>query len=268
MELTTELAFAREIALIGGRMALDHQRRRLHRHRKEDGSWVTEADWKVEAQLRLRIARTFPDHNILGEEEGLTAAGGGDPTAGAPTWVLDPIDGTTNFISQIPIWGTLVALRIDERSVVGVCNLPALNESYDAALGMGARMNGNTIQVDPLADVGRATISHGGSGWFHERGLAGFLDEVVSRAWRTRGFGDCWGHALVARGAVHAMIEPSLRLWDFCALEPIVTEAGGRITRIDGSELTDGGSVLSTNSALHDELVHLAKATTPGWVDV
>jgi histidinol phosphatase-like enzyme (inositol monophosphatase family) len=268
MDLTTELAFAREIALLGGRIALDHQRRRLQRRQKADGSWVTEADWKVEAQLRLRIARTFPNHNVLGEEEGLTAAGGGEPAPGAPTWVLDPIDGTNNFMAQIPIWGTLVGLRIDERSVLGVCNLPALNECYDAAVGMGARMNGEAIRVDPIDELGAATISHGGSGWFHKTGLAGFLDEVVSRASRTRGFGDCWGHALVARGAVHAMIEPSLRLWDFCALEPIVTEAGGRVTRIDGSELTDGGSVLSTNAALHDELVRLAKATTPGWVEV
>jgi histidinol-phosphatase len=268
MDLTTELGFAREIAMIGGRIALDHQRRRLERRQKADGTWVTEADWKVEAQLRLRVARTFPDHNVLGEEEGLTAAGGGEPTTGAPTWVLDPIDGTNNFMAKIPIWGTLVGLRVSDRSVVGVCNLPALNECYDAAVGMGARLNGTKIEVEALPELEKATISYGGAGWFHSAGLAGFFDEFVNRSARTRGIGDCWGHALVARGAVHAMIEPSLRLWDYCALEPIVTEAGGRMTRLDGSELTDGGSVLTTNGALHDELVRLAKATTPDWAEV
>lgn len=268
MDLTTELGFARELALIGGRIALDHQQRRLHRQQKDDGTWVTEADWKVEAQLRLRIARTFPDHNILGEEEGLTAAGGGEPVPGAPTWVLDPIDGTNNFMARIPIWGTLVGFRVDERSVVGVCNLPAINETYDAALGMGARMNGRPIQVDPESDLGKATVAYAGAKWFHEAGLAGFFDEVVSRAWRSRGFGDCWGHMLVARGAVQAMIEPGLKIWDWCALQPIVTEAGGRMTRLDGSDPTDGGSILTTNGALHDELVGLAKATTPDWAEV
>ena len=267
MDLTSELAFAREIALLGGRIALDHQQRRLHRERKDDGSWVTEADWKVEAQMRLRIARTFPDHNILGEEEGLTGAGGGDPVPGAPTWVLDPIDGTNNFMAKIPIWGTLVALRVGDQSVVGACNLPALNEFYDAGIGMGARINGTPIEVDPISDLGEATISYAGAAWFHEAGLAGYFDEVVSRAARTRGFGDCWGHALVARGAVHAMIEPGLRVWDFSALEPIVTEAGGQITRLDGTPLTDGGSVLTTNGQLHEELVRLARATTPDWVE-
>jgi histidinol-phosphatase len=268
MDLSGELAFAREIALVGGRIALDHQQRRLHTQQKADGTWVTEADWKVEAQLRLRIARSFPDHNIHGEEEGLTAAGGGDPVPHAPTWVLDPIDGTNNFMAKVPIWGTLVGLRVDERNVLGVCHMPALNETYDAAVGMGARMNGGPIEVDAIRALDKATVSYGGARWFHEAGLAGLFDEVVSRAERTRGFGDCWGHMLVARGAVHAMLEPSLRLWDFCALEPIVTEAGGRMTRLDGSELTDRGSVLATNGALHDELVRLAKATTPGWVDV
>ena len=268
MDLTTELGFARELALVGGRIALDHQQRRLHRQRKDDGTWVTEADWKVEAQLRLRIARTFPDHNVLGEEEGLTAAGGGEAVPGAPTWVLDPIDGTNNFMARIPIWGTLVGLRIQDRAVVGVCSLPALNETYDAATGMGARLNGRAVEVDAASDLGEATVAYAGAKWFHEAGLAGFFDEVVSRSWRSRGFGDCWGHMLVARGAVQVMIEPGLRVWDYCALEPIVTEAGGRMTRLDGGELQDGGSVLTTNGALHDELVRLAKATTPKWVDV
>ena len=107
------LEFARELAEIGGRIAMGHYRPLPETKRKDDGTWVTEADWKAEAQIRLRIARTFPEHNILGEEEGLTAAGGGPPVNGAPTWVLDPIDGTNNYIAGIPIWATLVGLQVD-----------------------------------------------------------------------------------------------------------------------------------------------------------
>ncbi len=267
-DLATELEFAREVALLGGRIALEHYRRDLRRERKDDGTWATEADWAVEAQIRLRIARTFPRHNVHGEEEGLTAAGGGPPNPGAPTWVIDPIDGTNNYMAGIALWGTLVGLRVDDESVLGVCHLPALEETYDAATGLGARLNGLPIGVDPTDNLGEATVLFPGLESFHERGLAGFLDELTGRCWRTRGFGDCWGHMLVARGAAHVMVDPVLNLWDFVALEPIVREAGGRITRLDGRPLADGGSCVTTNGSLHDEVVSLARATMPEWAEV
>ncbi|HEX2236315.1 MAG TPA: inositol monophosphatase family protein, partial [Actinomycetota bacterium] len=111
-DFSTELEFALEVAQRGARVAMSHYMRDPETKRKPDGTWATEADWKTEAQIRLRIARAWPDHNVLGEEEGLTSAGGGEPRPDAPTWVVDPIDGTNNYIAGIPVWATLVALRV------------------------------------------------------------------------------------------------------------------------------------------------------------
>lgn len=250
-DYSTELEFAREAARLGAKIAMGHFRRDPVVKKKADGTLVTEADWAVEAQIRLRIARTFPDHNVLGEEEGLTAAGGGPPRSGAPTWVLDPIDGTNNYVAGIPIWATLVALRVDDRSVVGVCHAPALNEIYDAAAGLGARFNGAPINVDPVERLEDATVITSGAEAFYACGLGDLFEALVGRCRRSRGFGDFWGHVLVARGAAHVMIDPEVSVWDVAALEPIVREAGGRISDLSGETWTKPGPCLTTNGALH-----------------
>lgn len=261
-DYSQQLEFALEVARLGGRIALEHYRRDIQKKQKKDGSWVTEADWKTEAQIRLRIARAWPDHNVLGEEEGLTAAGGGSPVTGAPTWVIDPIDGTNNFMASIPVWATLVALRVHDESVLGVAHAPALGETYYGARGRGAYMNGTRISVDDESELARATVLLGGDKGFLEGGLEGFHEMLVRRSWRTRGFGDFWGHMLVARGAAHVMVEPSVSLWDVAALEPIVAEAGGHLTHLDGHTWRDKGSALTTTGFLHDEIVSLAKANS------
>ncbi|MBW3594741.1 MAG: histidinol phosphatase [Actinobacteria bacterium] len=258
-DLAAELTFARDIAQLGGRIAMGHFGHDPQRKRKRDGTWVTEADWAVEAQIRIRIARTYPDHNILGEEEGLTAAGGGEPIPGAPTWVIDPIDGTHNYMLGIPIWATLVALRIDDANVVGVAHAPALGETYYAARGLGARWNDRAIHVDPVASLSDAHVIYGAEKGFVAAGLGDFFEDLVASCWRARGFGDFWGHVLVARGAAHVMVEPELSPWDVAALEPIVTEAGGRLTHLDGDVWRDTGSCLTTCASIHDDVVALAR---------
>jgi histidinol-phosphatase len=265
-DVAEALRFAREIAEVGGRIALGHFGHDPERKRKPDGTWVTEADWAVEAQLRIRIARAWPDHNILGEEEGLTASGGGPPTDGAPTWVLDPIDGTHNYMLGIPVWATLVALRIDDTNVLGVAHAPAIGETYDGAIGNGARFNGTTIEVDDKTTLEDAHYLHAEGDLIDKVGLRPLNLALVDRCWRSRGFGDFWGHMLVARGAAQIMMEPVVALWDVAALEPIVTEAGGRITRVDGSPL-DGeeGSCLTTCPSLHQPVLDLLQDVTPGW---
>jgi histidinol-phosphatase len=255
----TELDFAREAAALGGRIAMQHFGRDPQTNQKRDGTYVTEADRAAEAQIRLRVAGMWPDYNIHGEEEGLTAAGGGPAVASAPTWVIDPIDGTNNFIAGIPIWATLVALRVDGVSVVGVAHAPALGETYEAALGSGARMNGESIRVAEVNDLGEATLVSTGLEQFIDGGLAGFYGDVVSSCRRSRGFGDFWGHVLVARGAAHIAMEPEMFLWDFSALEPIVTEAGGRISQFSGDPCAHGASCLTTNSLLHEEVLRRAR---------
>jgi histidinol-phosphatase len=258
-DLSNALGFALDVARLGGRIAMGHFGKQPTREQKADGTWVTEADWAAEAQIRIRIARSFPDHNVLGEEEGLTAAGGGPARDGAPTWVIDPIDGTHNYMAGIPIWATLVALQIDGVNVLGVAHAPALNETYDGANGHGARMNGTVIRVERVDNLSQATFLNAGVKRFQEFDMGDFIGTASATAWRDRGFGDFWGHMLVARGAAHVMAEPELSVWDVAALEPIVSEAGGRFTHLDGSPWAGPGSALTTcGGPLHDEIVGMA----------
>jgi histidinol-phosphatase len=254
-----ELELARELALLGGGIAAERFRRHPPATRKRDGSWVTEADLAAEDAIRRRLAAARPGDNMLGEEEGLMAAGGGDPVPGRPTWVIDPIDGTHSYMIGIPLWATLVGLVVDGEVVAGVCHAPGLGETYEAAAGAGARMNGEPIGVrgTPLEE---AMIVSAGLRSMQEHGLETFYRRLAAAAWRVRGLGDFWGHMLVARGAAQVMIDPTLRTWDMAAVEVIVREAGGAITQLDGSPLADGGSCLSTCGApLHGEIVAMAE---------
>ena len=257
-DYTRELQFAIDVAKIGGGVAVDQYGTDPQRSRKSDGSWVTEADLATEAAVREHIGSAWPDHNILGEEEGLTSASGREPVPGAPTWVVDPIDGTNNFMSEVPVWATLVALRVDDRSVVGVAHAPALNETYDAAAGEGARFNGHRIAVDKVDSLEEATVFFGGEKGFYQHDLEHLQARLATESWRSRGFGDFWGHMLVARGAGHVMLEPSVSLWDVAALEVILEEAGGRLTHVDGSPFSGKGTCLSSNGVLHDTIIAMA----------
>lgn len=260
-DLSRILGVALEIAEAGARIAHGHFGKSPRRERKRDGSWVTEADWAAEAQIRLRLARAFPDHNILGEEEGLSAAGGGPPKAGAPTWVVDPIDGTNNFMLGVPIWATLLGLRVDGRSVLGAVVAPALGETYSGAIDLGARLNGSEIHADDETDLSEAVFTYSSIQAFRESGLGDLFDAISAGVWRSRGFGDFWGHMLVARGAAHVMLEPTLSLWDVAALEPIVSEAGGQLTDLQGKPWSDGAPCLTTNGVLHEQILRLSEQT-------
>lgn len=253
------LGFALELASIGGDIAMAQYQKSPALQRKADGSWVTEADVAVETQLRVAIAKAWPDHNVLGEEQGLAAAGGGPPLPEAPTWIIDPIDGTHNYMSGIPIWATLIGLRTSEGFVLGVCHAPAIGETYEAAVGSGARMNGTAIEAAKVESLSKATTLLGDVQAFVDAGLEKFLDDLSSSSWRIRGFGDFWGHMLVARGAATVMVEPALSVWDTAALIPIVTEAGAKISHLDGSEWTDGGSCLTAPQPVHDEVVAMSR---------
>ncbi|MGH2819102.1 MAG: inositol monophosphatase family protein [Actinomycetota bacterium] len=260
-----ELGVARSAAELGAGIALEQFMGSPEAEIKPDGTWVTEADRAAEDAIRSRISKVFPQHNILGEEEGLRSAQGADPKKGAPTWIVDPIDGTNNYMRGIPVWATLVGLVMDGSPVVGVCSAPALGERYEAAQGAGARWNGRAIEVDPTPQLTRAGVAMSGTDGFYEAGLASFLEVLSRGSFRTRGFGDFWGHVLVARGALHVMVEPRLSIWDYAPLQPIVSEAGGRMTRLDGGALDGECSCLTTNSILHDEVLRLVEETTPSF---
>jgi len=216
---------------------------------KSDGTPVTEADRAIEQLLRERIAAFFPEHAVLGEE------GGGALTFRRPTWVIDPIDGTRNFMRGVPIFATLIGLVVEGVAVVGVASVPAMGERWDAAYGAGARLNGSPVGVSAISRLADAQVLHGGLSWWRQDpGMWDLLGTLTDRAGRTRGFGDFWMHLLVAGGMADVALDRDLRPWDIAALDCIVTQAGGRATAWDGSVALTSDTLLCTNGLLHDEL--------------
>ena len=216
---------------------------------KADLSMVTRADTSIEAMVREQLAVAFPDDRVFGEEQG------GDAHGDGRVWIVDPIDGTSNFARGVPVWGTLIALHQDDEGVVGICNMPALGERYAAVRNEGATCNGRPIRVSTIARIADAHLLYAEmkellGGPYREPVLA-----MVADCWRDRGFGDCWAHAFIARGSAEVMLEPELSLWDYAAMQVIVQEAGGRMTTFDGGPPVHGGSIVSSNGVLHDEVL-------------
>lgn len=251
-----ELTLALELADISDEIAMKYYSHDPESSIKQDGTLVTVADREIEQAVRIRIKQQFPGHSILGEESGMQ--GGED----APTWVIDPIDGTNNFAAGIPIFGTLIALRVEGRTVVGVASGPALGERYEAAESDGARLNGKPIHVSGIESLDRAVVCIGSYRRMARYGYKEQLDDILNTCRRDRGFGDFWGYMLVARGAAEVMAEPRLKIWDVAALEVIVREAGGLATGFSGRPYPNPGpgagpdtSFLCTNGLLHPEMV-------------
>jgi len=224
---------------------------------KPDNTPVTDADKASEEAIRALIKNHRPEDGIVGEEFG-NDAGGADRY-----WVIDPIDGTKNFLRGIPTWATLIGL-IEKQSdgsevvVVGVVSAPALFRRWYASEGNGAFVSVNKaapekISVSQVSEIKDASISYSDFIGWNER-LVPF-QELMAQAWRTRGIGDFWSHMLVAEGAVDVAVEPSLAIWDMAALDIIVREAGGRFTNMEGRDGCLGGSGLSTNAAIHQKIV-------------
>jgi histidinol-phosphatase len=226
---------------------------------KPDLTPVSDADRAVEQELRRLLAAELPTDAVLGEEYGLQ---GGGPRR----WVIDPIDGTKNYVRGVPVWATLVALQVDEQVTVGVVSAPALGRRWWAARGLGAHAGASAataapIRVSAVSSLADAALSYSSvTGWEEQGRLAAFLD-LGRRAWRTRAFGDFWSHVLVAEGSVDISCEPEVSLWDLAALQVVVEEAGGRFTDLSGAARPDGGSVVCTNGLLHDEVL---AALAPG----
>src|SRR6202012_4811689 len=215
---------------------------------KPDLTPVTDADRAAEESLRNVLRRSRPRDAVLGEEFGRVGHG-------PRCWVIDPIDGTKNFIRGVPVWATLIGLMDGDKVVVGVVTAPALGRRWWAATGGGAwtgrsLTKASRCQVSQVTKLSDASFSYSGVGGWAETGrLDGFLS--LSRAvWRTRAFGDFWSHMLVAEGAVDISAEPDVSLWDLAALQVIVQEAGGRFTSLAGAATPDGGSVLCSNGHL------------------
>ena len=243
-----ELAFAHETADRAAGIGLEFFRTGFEVMTKPDLSPVTEADLAIEAMVRERIEDAFPGDAVLGEEQGGADLGG-------RTWILDPIDATKNFALGIQVWATLLALRVEGDLKVAVVSAPALGERYAAVRGEGASCNGEPIHVSPVARIVDAHVLYSGMKvWLGPPRNEAVLS-LIAEGTRSRAFGDFWGHVLVARGAAELMVEPELNVWDYAAPQLVTEEAGGRVTTMDGGPTVDGGSVLTTNGVLHDELV-------------
>jgi histidinol-phosphatase len=222
---------------------------------KPDLTPVSEADRAVEQLLRKRIAEERPAHAVLGEE-----FGAGDGPAAATRWIVDPIDGTKNYVRGIPVYATLIALERDGALSVGVASAPALGRRWWAARGAGAFANGVPLRVSRVARLEDAQLGHSSVSSWADHGLTERFLELERRCWRGRGFGDFWTHMMVAEGACDVAAEPEVSLWDVAAVQVIVEEAGGRFSNLAGLPRADGGSAVSSNGLLHDEVLGILDA--------
>lgn len=262
-ELRRRMDFAVEIAREAGAMALKYfQKDLLSVEMKGNGTPVSEADKAAEAHLRERILKEFPGESLIGEEHGVE--GNGDII-----WILDPIDGTESFIRGVPLFGNLIGLEIGGEMAVGVANLPGIGEMVYAAHGLGAWWvnrdhkldSPRRARVSSTAYMQDAMTCFSGANYFRQNNRMRLYDEIMRRSGNTRGWGDCYGHVLVATGRVDATVDPYMEIWDSAALLPIVQEAGGKFTDFSGAPNIRGRSAVATNSVLHDQYMKLIRET-------
>ena len=253
INLANELSLAIRIADAADEISLPYfERQNFTLARKEDRSEVTEADRNTETAIVELLTKNRPDHAIYGEEHG--HAGN---SASPWKWVIDPIDGTSNFVRGVPVWATLIALVHDvDGPVLGVVSAPALPRRWWGARGIGAFANGRPMKVSEVASVSEAQVSVTfNSGWDEIGGTASLV-ALQQRSYRARGYGDFWRHMLVAEGAVDIAIDAiGLAPYDNAAVQAIVEIAGGRHTDRFGTRDYEQNSAISTNGRLHDEVI-------------
>lgn len=248
-EVKELLDFATELAHEAGDLTLRYFGGLVDADDKSDGTPVTIADRKAEELIRARVESRFPEHSILGEEFGESNEGA------RVRWILDPIDGTRSFMHGVPLYGVLIGIEIEGVSAVGVVNFPPLREIVAAGRGLGCTWNSEPCSVSTVerledavictTDVERLLSRPEGPGWRRIQQRAAF-----SRTW-----GDCYGHALVATGRIEAQVDPVMASWDAGPFLTITTEAGGQFTTLDGQATVHGGSGVSSNGLLHQEVL-------------
>jgi histidinol-phosphatase len=257
--LQSDLSFARELADMADAISMDRFRSvDLVVTTKPDMTPVSDADRAVETALRAAIADSRAGDSVRGEEFGTE----GDSVR---QWIIDPIDGTKNYVRGVPIWATLISLAIDGVPVVGVVSAPALGTRWWGATGQGAFVNerlgspnseqARRIHVSRVSELADASISLSGLTRWENAGKLPQLLELTREVWRTRDYGDMWPYMMVAEGLLEASGEYDLQVYDMAALVPIVREAGGTFTSVDGDDGPWHGSALATNGLLHDRVI-------------
>jgi histidinol phosphatase-like enzyme (inositol monophosphatase family) len=257
-QLQSVLDFAVEVARGAGEITLKYFRKSPETKKKTDGSFVTIADREAEAYIRARISARYPDDGILGEETGESTGPSGR------RWIVDPIDGTFSFVHGVPLYGVLIALEDGYQPVLGVVNLPALDEIVYAARGLGSYFNGELCRVSQTASLSEALVVATDVHSFAAHGFAAAAATLQSRARVARTWGDCYGHVLVATGRADLMLDPIMNIWDCAALLPIVEEAGGTFTDWQGRRTIDGGNAISTNGSLFETVMQTVTENREG----
>ena len=248
LDLALALADAADVTTMARFGAVD-----LRVEAKPDLTPVSDADRSVEKAIRATLSFGRPEDAISGEEFGSEGTS-------ARRWVIDPIDGTKNFIRGLPVWATLIALLDGDEAVVGVVSAPALGRRWWAARGDGAWATAlgsvpRRLAVSRVGELGDASLSYASLGGWAALGRLDAFVHLTQTVWRSRGFGDFWSYMLLAEGAVDLAAEPELSLWDMAALAPIVTEAGGRFTGLNGVDGVQHGNAAASNGLLHRALL-------------
>lgn len=244
------LSVALEAASKAETVIMDYYSSRIASELKSDGTPVTVADTEAERVIIETITNEFPDHGFLGEESGDTHS------ASPYVWIIDPIDGTKNYIRHIPLFATQIALMRENELILGVSNAPAMTELLHAEKDRGAFLNNQRVNVTDVGRFDQAMICHGGLKYFNEKGILANLFTLANDAHRTRGFGDCYMYHLLASGRADAVIEAAISIWDIAALTVIVEEAGGRVTDLRGEPIDKNtDSILATNGLLHQQIL-------------
>ena len=246
------LAAAVQAARTAGDIALKYYRSSFDVTLKSDLSPVTQADREAEAAIVEVLTRTCPEYGILGEEYGSV----GDQQV---RWIVDPIDGTRNFVRRIPIWATLIALEERGEITVGVIHVPATGELYTARRGAGAWRNGERISVSDIGGIDEAFFIHAGLGLVRQQGWWEGFARLIDATDRQRGFGDFMGYTMVAEGKAEIYAELDLKPWDLAAPRIVVEEAGGRFTDFDGRPTIYAGTAIATNGRMHDAALALLR---------
>jgi histidinol-phosphatase len=246
MDMSPQLAAALTAAEAGARVIRECYQRNLAVTIKADKSPVTAADVRTEQAIRAVLAERFPDYGFYGEETGR------EERDGAPTWLVDPIDGTKAFVREYPMFSTQIALWQDGELVLGVSSAPLYGELAYAQRGRGAFLNGRRIHVSDVTSVEEAALSAGNLKSLAASPSWPAYGQLVSRLSRIRGYGDFLHYHLLAAGKIDAVVESDVNILDIAALVTIVEESGGRFTALDGAPVgLETTSVLATNGLLH-----------------
>ncbi|CAN7313630.1 histidinol phosphatase [Microbacterium sp. LjRoot45] len=256
-DLSDDLALALRLADAADAAAMARfDARDLDVRVKADDTHVTEADLTTEEAIRAILGAERPDDGVLGEEFGSSGAN-------RRQWIVDPIDGTANYLKGIPMWTTLIALAIDGVPRVGVASQPALGRRWWAASGLGAWTDTPSgprrLRVSTVSDIASASVSFQSITQWDDVGRVDDLLRLTRAAWRDRGYGDAWPYMLLAEGRLEFVAEFDVKEYDIAALVPIVTEAGGRFTDIDGADSLTSRSSLATNGILHEDFLSLIR---------